>query len=179
METLTFEKCAYCLHFGIGRENQIFKDGQKRCQLKSSCSFLPDNQGITINDVLQSTLFKLLLRTLRAKLDKIDKDSQVFICGGILTRGYTREDLDVLVVSWRKSEKELQPIKKFFGHRTVGLRKISDSAIWKVVNQVDQRSFHPKLADLLLDIYIYGIESKPDETLRFDLARGLVRMRIA
>lgn len=157
------DKCCYCIH--ERPETSSCPEIQSK-----GCLFQPNYKGLKLISVLSSKLFQNWLKNFRADLDTIDKTAKVFLCGGLLKRGFTKGDIDILITSEEKEDGAFSLlIKEWLGKR---------------INKTEPKDWShntKRVRDLLLDFWVYDKETLPSikAKLTLDLREGLVRMRIA
>jgi predicted nucleotidyltransferase len=164
----SYDKCCYCQ-----RVNENCPDKEPNFTLGTeSCPFIPNFKGVKLIDVLHSELFRNWLKRFRKELDEIDKKAKVFLCGGLLKRGFTLGDIDILIVS---------PQTSFEAFSEFESKWIGNSFRNK---KLQCKHNAQKVSELMLDVWIYDRteffgEITPKSKLISDLRKGLVRMRIA
>lgn len=163
-----YDKCCYCqraTEFCPDRDPN-FDSGTE------NCSFIPNFVGVKLIDVMHSKLFQNWLKRFRKELDAIDKTAKVFLCGGLLKRGFTLGDVDILIVSSQTHAEVLSDLEYKWMASSFKNKKLK-------YNHTAQ-----KVSELVLDVWIYDRtefigEITPKSKLISDLRKGLVRMRIA
>jgi predicted nucleotidyltransferase len=170
------DKCCYCIHDGKDDSERI----ENGCPtvIRKECLFQPNNNGVKLIDVLHSKLFQNWLKRFRKELDEIDKKSKVFLCGGLLKRGFTLGDIDILIVSPQTNAEAFSELESHWIGNSLSNKKL----------QYEHNA--QKVSELMLDVWIYDRtffrrssesfeEITPKSLLISDLRKGLVRMRIA
>ena len=160
------EKCCYC------EKAKTNKNCENSHWGTENCLFVPNFKGVKLKDLLHSRLFKNWLKGFSKDLNRIDKTAKVFLCGGILKRGFTLGDIDILILSTEKSREQLDDL----------IDKWMSLTLTKKVRAFDHNA--KTVSDLLLDFWIYDRayffgEITPKSRLSSDLRSGFVRMRIA
>jgi len=134
---------------------------------------------LSLQTLLGSEIFWNWLKVFRKDVCSIDKEAKIYLCGGILKRGFSAGDIDILITSEKKKYDEFRKVKD----------KWSLKSLLGNCHVIFDHYSDKDISEYPLDLWFYAVDyplsyfSKSEmsmkDKLKEDLKEERVRLRIA